>query len=44
MVHAGFAVEYGPADEAWGVRRFYVRGPSGRLVDNLAHCGDGADS
>ena len=44
MKKAKVAIEYGPADEPWGVRRFYVRGPSGRLVDNLAHCGDGADS
>jgi catechol 2,3-dioxygenase-like lactoylglutathione lyase family enzyme len=34
---AGFAIEYGPADEPWGVRRFYVRDPFGRLVNILAH-------
>lgn len=34
---AGIAVEYGPADEPWGVRRFYVRDPFGRLVNILAH-------
>lgn len=34
---AGFAVEYGPADEPWGVRRFYVRDPFGRLVNILTH-------
>jgi len=34
---AGFAVEYGPADEPWGVRRFYVRDPFGRLVNILSH-------
>lgn len=34
---AGFAVEYGPADEPWGVRRFYVRDPLGRLVNILSH-------
>jgi catechol 2,3-dioxygenase-like lactoylglutathione lyase family enzyme len=34
---AGLAVEYGPADEPWGVRRFYVRDPFGRLVNILAH-------
>ena len=34
---AGFAVEYGPADEPWGVRRFYVRDPFGRLVNILMH-------
>lgn len=26
---AGIALEYGPASEPWGVRRFYVRDPSG---------------
>jgi catechol 2,3-dioxygenase-like lactoylglutathione lyase family enzyme len=34
---AGFAIEYGPADEPWGVRRFYVRDPFGRLVNILRH-------
>ncbi|RJG44930.1 MULTISPECIES: VOC family protein [unclassified Mesorhizobium] len=34
---AGIAVEYGPADEPWGVRRFYVRDPFGKLVNILAH-------
>lgn len=34
---AGFAVEYGPADEPWGVRRFYVRDPLGRLVNIVMH-------
>jgi catechol 2,3-dioxygenase-like lactoylglutathione lyase family enzyme len=33
----GFAVEYGPADEPWGVRRFYVRDPLGRLINILQH-------
>lgn len=37
MKAAGFAIEYGPADEPWGVRRFYVRDPFGRLVNILAH-------
>jgi catechol 2,3-dioxygenase-like lactoylglutathione lyase family enzyme len=37
MEKAGFAIEYGPADEPWGVRRFYVRDPFGRLVNILAH-------
>ncbi|KWC87700.1 VOC family protein [Burkholderia cepacia] len=37
-VHAaGIPVEYGPADEPWGVRRFYVRDPFGKLVNVLAH-------
>src|SRR6266536_1873632 len=34
---AGLAIEYGPTREAWGVRRFYVRDPFGRLVNILAH-------
>lgn len=33
----GFPIEYGPADEPWGVRRFYVRDPFGKLVNILAH-------
>lgn len=33
----GFAVEYGPVLEPWGVRRFYVRDPFGRLVNILTH-------
>jgi catechol 2,3-dioxygenase-like lactoylglutathione lyase family enzyme len=34
---AGIAIEYGPADELWGVRRFYVRDPFGKLVNILSH-------
>lgn len=37
MRGAGFAIEYGPADEPWGVRRFYVRDPFGKLVNILSH-------
>ncbi|MER8408435.1 MULTISPECIES: VOC family protein [unclassified Mesorhizobium] len=37
MRKAGFAIEYGPADEPWGVRRFFVRDPFGRLVNILSH-------
>ncbi|MFU0506117.1 VOC family protein [Pseudaminobacter sp. NGMCC 1.201702] len=37
MRQAGFASEYGPVDEPWGVRRFYVRDPFGRLVNILMH-------
>jgi catechol 2,3-dioxygenase-like lactoylglutathione lyase family enzyme len=36
-VAAGLAVEYGPVDEPWGVRRFYLRDPAGRLVNVLSH-------
>jgi hypothetical protein len=24
-------------DEEWGVRRFYVRGPNGRVINVLSH-------
>ncbi|MGH6892753.1 MAG: VOC family protein [Dongiaceae bacterium] len=37
MRRAGFPIEYGPADEPWGVRRFYVRDPFGKLINILAH-------
>ena len=34
---ANVPIEYGPVDEPWGVRRFYVRDPFGRLVNVLQH-------
>jgi catechol 2,3-dioxygenase-like lactoylglutathione lyase family enzyme len=34
---ANLSIEYGPADEPWGVRRFYVRDPFGKLVNILTH-------
>ena len=34
---AGIPVEYGPTTEPWGVRRFYVRDPLGKLVNILQH-------
>jgi catechol 2,3-dioxygenase-like lactoylglutathione lyase family enzyme len=37
MKSAGFPIEYGPVDEPWGVRRFYVRDPFGKLINVLAH-------
>ena|SRR5690606_34476891 len=37
MKEHGFATEYGPVDEPWGVRRFYVRDPFGKLVNVLMH-------
>ncbi|MBB4272985.1 VOC family protein [Rhizobium mongolense] len=37
VIREGVAVEYGPASEPWGVRRFYVRDPFGRLVNILRH-------
>ncbi|PWV98775.1 extradiol dioxygenase family protein [Hoeflea marina] len=36
-VAAGYEVEYGPVTESWGVRRFFVRDPFGRLVNILCH-------
>jgi catechol 2,3-dioxygenase-like lactoylglutathione lyase family enzyme len=37
VTEAGLAIEYGPAVEPWGVRRFYVRDPFGRLLNILSH-------
>jgi catechol 2,3-dioxygenase-like lactoylglutathione lyase family enzyme len=37
MKRAGFPIVYGPVDEPWGVRRFYVRDPLGNLVNILVH-------
>ncbi len=34
---AGIEIEYGPVTEPWGVRRFYVRDPLGRLVNMVSH-------
>jgi catechol 2,3-dioxygenase-like lactoylglutathione lyase family enzyme len=34
---AGIPIEYGPATEPWGVRRFYVRDPFGKLINVLQH-------
>jgi len=31
------AIEYGPANEPWGVKRFFLRDPFGRLVNILSH-------
>lgn len=37
MKKAGFPIEYGLVDEPWGVRRFYVRDPFGKLINILEH-------
>jgi catechol 2,3-dioxygenase-like lactoylglutathione lyase family enzyme len=37
MQAGAFTVEYGPVTEPWGVKRFYVRDPFGRLVHVLEH-------
>lgn len=34
---ANIAIEYGPKTEPWGVRRFYVRDPLGKLINILQH-------
>ena len=34
---ASVAIEYGPVSEPWGVRRFFVRDPFGKLVNVLQH-------
>lgn len=34
---AGIALEYGPVNEQWGVRRFFVKDPFGKLVNILQH-------
>ena len=36
-VEHDFAIVYGPVDEPWGVRRFYVRDPFGKLVNIVTH-------
>jgi catechol 2,3-dioxygenase-like lactoylglutathione lyase family enzyme len=37
VLAAGLPIEYGPVTEPWGVTRFFVRDPVGRLVNILAH-------
>ena len=37
MQAAGLKIEYGPITEPWGVTRFFVRDPFGRLVNILEH-------
>ncbi len=34
---AGFEITYEITDEPWGVRRFYLRDPLGKLVNIMAH-------
>lgn len=34
---AEIPIEYGPTSEPWGVRRFYVRDPLGKLINILQH-------
>jgi catechol 2,3-dioxygenase-like lactoylglutathione lyase family enzyme len=37
---AKIEIVYGPVDEPWGVRRFYVRDPFGKLLNVLTHNAD----
>ncbi|MBY8882742.1 VOC family protein [Actinacidiphila acidipaludis] len=37
MRHAGAEILHPLRDEEWGVRRFFVRDPSGRVVNVLGH-------
>ena len=37
VVAEGLPIEYGPTREPWGVTRFYVRDPFGRLINILTH-------
>jgi catechol 2,3-dioxygenase-like lactoylglutathione lyase family enzyme len=34
---AEIPIEYGPIEEPWGVRRFYVKDPFGKLINILSH-------
>jgi catechol 2,3-dioxygenase-like lactoylglutathione lyase family enzyme len=36
-VAAGLPIAYGPKREPWGVTRFYIRDPFGRLLNILTH-------
>ena len=33
----GFGILYDLTDEPWGVRRFYIRDPFGKVVNILSH-------
>ena len=37
MVQAGYRPEYGPVSEPWGVKRFFIRDPLGKLINILQH-------
>jgi catechol 2,3-dioxygenase-like lactoylglutathione lyase family enzyme len=37
VTKAAIPVEYGPQSEPWGVRRFFVRDPFGKLINILQH-------
>ncbi len=37
VVTKDLPIEYGPISEPWGVRRFYIRDPFGKLLNVLTH-------
>ncbi len=37
FVKANISIEYGPKSEPWGVKRFYVRDPFGKLINIVQH-------
>ena len=37
LAQRGYEVVYGPADEPWGVRRFFVRDPNGAVLNVMQH-------
>ncbi|MBO0840197.1 MAG: VOC family protein [Sciscionella sp.] len=37
LVEHGADVLFAPRDEPWGVRRFFVRDPNGRIVNVMTH-------
>jgi len=37
FLDAGIEPEYGPVDEPWGIRRFFVRDPLNQLVNISVH-------
>jgi catechol 2,3-dioxygenase-like lactoylglutathione lyase family enzyme len=39
LTTAGTTIAYGPTSEPWGVRRFFVKDPFGRLLNILSHAG-----
>lgn len=37
VMQAGIALEYGPKVEPWGLRRFFIQDPAGKLINVLEH-------
>ncbi|MBV8328457.1 VOC family protein [Chryseobacterium sp.] len=37
MSQAGFKITYGITNEDWGVRRFFVKDPFGKIINILSH-------